>query len=90
VRGFVAMDLAAFGAFVQNDISLFRVGNDLYGVHYSMAFAGSVAGVHVYVERAKAFWAMVARGVAKGLYLETAVGTNKAVIVFGEKFLFHN
>ena len=89
VRCFVAVYFAAFCAFVQNDVSLFRVGHDLYGVHYAVAFAGSVAGVYVYVERAEALRAVVARGIAEGLYLEAAVCTDKTVIVFCEKFLFH-
>ena len=89
VRGFVAVYLAAFGAFVKNDVALLRVGNDLYGVHYRAAFARSVAGVNIYVERAEALRAMVARGVAEGFYLKAAVGADKAVIVFCKKLLFH-
>ena len=90
VSRLIAVYFAAFGAFVEYYISLFRVGNNLYRVHNAVAFASSVAGVHVYVERAEALRAVVARGIAQGLYLKAAVGTDKAVIVFCEKFLFHN
>ena len=89
VSRLIAVYFAAFGAFVEYYIALFRVGNNLYGVHNAVAFASSVAGVHVYVERAEALRAVVARGIAQGLYLKSAVGTDKAVIVFCEKFLFH-
>ena len=89
VRRLVAVNLAAFRAFVQDDVPLFRVCNNLYGVHDAVAFAGSVARVNIYVERAEALGAVVARGVAQGLYLEAAVGADKAVIVFCEKLLFH-
>lgn len=89
VRGFVAVYFAAFCAFVKYYVPLFWVCNHFYGVHNSAAFAGSVAGVYIYVERAEALGAMVAGGVAEGLYLKSAVGADKAVIVFCEKFLFH-
>ena len=85
----VAVYFAAFCAFVKYYVPLFWVCNHFYGVHNSAAFAGSVAWVYIYVERAEALGAMVAGGVAEGLYLKSAVGADKAVIVFCEKFLFH-
>ncbi len=90
VRGFVAVNFAAFGAFVKYYITLFRVGERLYRVHDPAAFARSVSGIDVHVQGAEAFGAMVAGGVAKRKHLKAAVCTNKAVIVFCEKFLFHN
>ena len=83
------MYLAAFGAFVENDIAFFGVCYHFYRVHNAVAFARSVAGVYIHVERAKALRAMVARGVTQGLYLKAAVGADKAVIVFCKKLLFH-
>ena len=74
---------------MENDVALLGVGDNLYGVHDASAFAGSVAGVDVNVQGAKAFGAMVAGGVSEGLYLESAVGAYEAVVVFGKKFLFH-
>ena len=49
MRRLVAVKLAALGAFVNDDISLFRVGNHLDGLHWSAAFASSVAGIYVHV-----------------------------------------
>ena len=46
----VTFDLAAFCAFMNDDITLFRVGHDLYGLHRSAAFAGSVTGIYVNVK----------------------------------------
>lgn len=89
MRGFVAVNFAAFGAFMENDVTLFRVGERFYWVHDAAAFTGSVAGVYVNVKRAKAFGAMVARGIAEGQNLKPAVCTDKTVVVFCEKLLFH-
>jgi hypothetical protein len=75
---------------MKNNVSLFRICNDFNGVHNAAAFASSVAGVYVYVERAKALGAVVAGGVAERLHFKTAVGTDKAVIVFCKKLLFHS
>jgi len=86
---FIAVYFAAFGAFVKYDIAFFRVCYNFYRVHNAVAFAGSVAGVYIYVERAKALGAVIARGVSKRLHFEAAVSADKAVIVFCEKFLFH-
>ena len=86
---FVAVNFAAFRAFVKDDIPLFRVCNDFDGAHYAVTFARSVAGVYVYVERAEALGAMVARGIAERFYLKATVCTDKAIIVFCKKLLFH-
>jgi hypothetical protein len=89
VRRLVSVYLAAFGAFMQNDVSLFWVCDSFYGAHDRAAFACSVAGIYVHVQGAEAFRAMVSGGVAEGLYLEAAVGADEAVIVFCKKLLFH-
>ena len=89
VGGAVAVDLAAARALVNDDKALFGIGLGANGLHLSAAFAGTVAGVDVHVERPEAEGTVVARGVAKGLYGLSAVLANKSVIVFGESFLFH-
>ena len=85
----VAVDLAAFGATVDDDVSLFGVWLDANGLHSAAAGVGAVAGIDVHVKRPEAERAVVARGVAEGLYLKSAVGADKAVIVFCKKLLFH-
>ena len=89
VSGLISVYLAAFGAFMKNYISLFGVCNGFYGAHDTVALTGSVPGIHVNVEGAETFGAMVSGGIAEGLYLETAVCAHKTVIVFCKKFTFH-
>ena len=74
---------------MENDISFFGVCNGFYGAHDTVALTGSVPGIHVNVEGAETFGAMVSGGIAEGLYLETAVCAHKTVIVFCKKFTFH-
>ena len=59
VSGFVSVYLAAFGAFMENDISFFGVCYGFYGAHDTVALASSVAGIHVNVKGAETFGAMV-------------------------------
>ena len=60
VRGAVALNFAATGAFVYDDVALFCVRLDLYRLHKSVALAGTVSGIFVDVQRPKAEGAVVA------------------------------
>ena len=89
IGGLIADGRAAFIAFIDDDISLFRVGENLNGAEDSAAVVGAVAGVYVYMNRTKAMGAVVAGGDAEGFHLESAVFADKAVIVFLKAFFFH-
>ncbi len=89
VSRFVSVYLSAFVAFVEDDIAFFRVRKRFYGAHDAAALTSPVPGVDVNVERAEALGAVVARCVAEREHLKAAVGADEAVVVFGEKFLFH-
>jgi hypothetical protein len=89
VGGFVARDAAAFFAFMDYDISLFRVGLDLYRAEYAAAGVRPVARVYINMERAEAKGTVVSRGVAEGQDLAAAILADKAAIVFLESLVFH-
>ena len=86
---FVSADGAAFAAFMDYDISFFRVRLRRYRVHDAAAFGGSVAGVYIEVERTKTARAVISRRIPEREDLKTAVFADKAAVVFGEKLLFH-
>lgn len=89
VSGLITDGRAAFIAFIDYNISLFRVGENLNGAENSATVIGSVAGVNIYMNRTKASGAVVAGGDAEGFYLKSAVFADKAVIVFLKAFFFH-
>ena len=82
VSRFVSVNFVALGASVQNNISLFGVGNYLDRLHRRAALAGAVAGIYVNVERPKTERAVIARGVSKWKHLLAAMCTDKSVVVF--------
>ena len=82
------VDLTALFTAVGDDKALLGIGLALYGLEPTLTLAGTVAGVYIEVERPKAKGAMIARGVAEGLDLPTAMGADKAVVIFFEAF-FH-
>jgi len=61
----------------------------LHRAKNSAAGIGSVTGVYINVERAKAKGAVIARGNAEGQDLLAAVFACKARVVFLESFFFH-
>ena len=85
----ISVELAALGAFVNDDISLFGICDYLDRLHWRAAFAGAVTGIYINVERPEAEGAVIARGVAQGLDLLAAMCANKSVIIFCKSFLFH-
>ena len=89
VGGSVAVDFSAFGALVQNHVTLFGIGFYSDGLHLPAAGVGTVSRIDVHVERPEAEGAMVAGGIAQRKHLLAAMGTNKSVVVFGKAFLFH-
>ena len=89
VSGLIADGRAAFIAFIDDDISLFRVGENLNGAEDSAAVVGAVAGVYIYMNRTKASGAVVAGSDAEGFDLKSTVFADKAVIVFLKAFFFH-
>ena len=78
---------AAFFAFVNDDISLFRVGFHPYRAHDTAAWISSVSRVYIDMERAEASRAMIARTVAERLNLKPAVFADERVVVFCKKLL---
>ncbi len=89
VCGAVAADLAAFVAFVNDDVSFFGIGFHADGAENAAAGVGAVTGVDIHMKRAKAFGAMVAGAIPEGLDLKSAVFADEGIVVFGESFLFH-
>jgi hypothetical protein len=59
VCGAVSSYRSAFFAFMNDYISLFRVGQNLYGTKLTVTFLGSVAGIYVNVQRPKAKRAVI-------------------------------
>ena len=86
MSGAATADLAAFGAAVDDDVTLAGVGLGADGLQQAAAFIGAVAGVDVHVDGPQAEWAMVTGGIAKGLDLSAAVGADKAAVVFCKAF----
>lgn len=56
----VALDLTALGAFVNDDITLLRIGDTADRLHLSPAFVGTVTGVLVNMERPEADGTVIA------------------------------
>ena len=90
VRCLVAYGLAATLTAVQDDISALGIRHGGHGLQGAAARVGAISGIDIHVQAPQAKWAMVARGVAKGLDLLAAMRANKAVVVFGKSFYFHN
>ena len=78
VGGFVARDFATTVTAVDEDVATLGVGKGADGAENAATGVGAVAGENVYVQRAEAEGAVVARGVAKGQYLTAAVLAYKA------------
>ena len=89
VRRFVARDLAAAVTAVHEDVAALGVGDGADGAKNTATGILTVSGVNVYVQRAKAKGAVIARGVAKRKNLFAAILANKATIVFLKSFLLH-
>ena len=88
--GLVANGLTAFFTAVNDDKSLFGVGQSLYGTKNSLTGVRSVAGIYINVKRAEAEGTVISRCVAEGLNLSATVLTNKACIVLFKSLVFHN
>jgi len=89
VSGAVAVDLSAFGAFMNDDVALFGIGLGGYRLHKPTAFARAVARIYVEVLRPKAKRTVISRGVAERLYLASAVLADEGIVIFGKKLGFH-
>ena len=89
VGSLVALDLAALGTAVDDDITLLGVGNAADRLHGGTALVGTVAGVNVYVQGPQANGAVITGGISQGLYLCATVSTDKTVIVFRKAFSIH-
>jgi hypothetical protein len=89
MRGAVAVELTAFGASVNNNVALSRVGLNADRFHFPLAFAGAISGVDVYVKRPQAKGTVIARGVAQGVHLLAAMRADKAVVIFCKSLLLH-
>ena len=89
VSGAVSMDLAAFLALVQDHVAFFGVRLNADRLHLTLAGVGAVSGIDIHVERPEAEGTMVSGGISQRLNLPSAMGADKAVVVFGKAFLFH-
>jgi len=85
----VTYGFAAFIASMNDDKSLFGVRKSLNRAENPAAVVSSVAGVNIYVERAKAEWTMIPRRVAEWKHLAAAVFADKALVVLLETLVFH-
>ena len=85
----VASYLRAFFALVNDYVPLFRVGDGTYRAEYTAAVGRAVARIDIEMQRAKAVWAVIARGVSERGHLLAAGGTDKSAVIFGKAFVFH-
>ena len=90
MRRLIAADVSAPLAFVNYHIAASRVRFDAYRAHYAAAVGGSVAGVDVDVQRAKAERAVIARRISERFDVRAAVRAHKAAVVFAKSFFIHN
>ena len=81
--------LAAFVAFVDDNIPLFRVGHRRHRAQKSAALVGAIPGVFVNVKRGKTKGTVIARAFAKGQNLFFTVFADKSRVVFCKSFRFH-
>ena len=89
MRRFVSHLSAAFIASVRYYVAALGIGLCANRAQNAAAGVGSIAGIYVYVQRAKAKGAMVTRGIAKGQNLFAAILTNEACVVFCKSFTLH-
>lgn len=85
----IAAESTASAAFVRDDKALLRIRLRENGIHNTAAIRRAVAGIYIEMKTAEAKRAMVARGIAEGWNLASAVLANEAAVVFCESFLFH-
>ena len=69
VRGAVSVYLTASGTFMDDDVALFGVCDDLDRLHGSLALASAVTRININVKRPETVWAMISRRVSERLYL---------------------
>ena len=86
--GPISAELAAFGAFVDDDVALSGIGFHADGHHLTAAIRGAIPGIDVKVERPQTERAVIAGTVTEGEYLSSAVGADEGSVVFCESFLF--
>ena len=77
MRRAVSLYRAAFFAFVNDDITLFRIGLDPYRTHYAAARICPVARIYINMKRAETSRTMIARTVAERMNLETAISADE-------------
>ena len=87
--GAVALDLAAFSAFVIKDIFPFWIRHSKDGVHNTAAWILTVARHIVHMQRTQAERAVIAGRYTKRKYLFAAVLTNKSTVIFCKALGFH-
>ena len=82
MSGFVSVNFTATRAFMDNDKSLFGVGQGLNRAQDTAAIVCSVTGIYVNVKRPKAKGAVVARRVFEWTDLRPAMYADESVVVF--------
>ena len=90
VSRFVTDNRAATVALMDDDISLFGVGQGLDRAQDTAAIVCSVTGIYVNVQGAETEGAVIARGVSQGEHLFSAVFADKTRIVLFESLVFHS
>ncbi len=78
----VADKLAAFFAFVNDDVAFFRIGDRRHRAKQPAAGVGTVAGIDIHVKRRKAKGAMIARAFSERQNLFAAILTDKSTVIF--------
>ena len=88
-RGAVSANFTAFGATVNDDEIMSRIGLGANGLHLSATGIGTVTGIDIHMKGPQAEGAMIPGAVSHGRYLFTAMGADKGAVVFCKSFLFH-
>ena len=85
----IAADRSAFGAFMGDDESLFRIRLRGDGLHLPAAIRCPIAGIFIQMEGPQTKRTMIAGGVAQGLYFLSAMGSDESAVVLCKSFRFH-
>lgn len=89
IRRLISDGRAAFFAFIDDYIALFRIRQNLHGTENSLTIVSPVTRVDIYMNRTQALGTVVSGGYSERLYLEAAALADEAVIVFLKAFFFH-
>ena len=90
VRGLVATESSASATLVRDHKSAaLVVGLCCHGIHNRTAIGRAIPGIYVKMQAAEALRTVVARRVAEGRHLVSAVLADEPTVVFCKSFLIH-